>query len=479
MKRNKLQTMSLGSIVRPRREKEKPADHPDLSFIGLEHIESHTTKLLGSVPATEMRSTAHCFRPGDVLFSRLRPYLNKVWRADRKGLCSSEFIVLPENNLVDGDFLRYRLSSPDFVAFASHLNTGDRPRVDFDQISVFQIFLPKTLEEQRRIVAEIEKQFTRLEAGVAALKRVQANLKRYRATVLKAACEGRLVPTEADLARKVGRSYETGDQLLARILTERRRNWQGRGKYKEPAAPDTANLSSLPEGWTWTGFEQLSDGTRHAIKAGPFGSALKKSFYVATGFKIYGQEQVINGDPYFGDYFISPELFNELKNCAVKPGDILISLVGTAGKVLILPEDCAPGIINPRLLKLSLNRTGVLTTFVKILMESSQTRAFFKLAAHGGTMEILNLSILKSLPIPLPPLAEQERIVAEVERRLSVVEELEKVVSANHQRAARLRQSILQRAFTGKQLYNGLERKQHYDDDEKEKGAHHDHPNHQ
>jgi len=72
------------------------------------------------------------------------------------------------------------------------------------------------VDVQRRLMAEIDKQFTRLEAGIAALRRVQANLKRYRAAVLKAACEGRLVPTEAELARKEGRAYESADQLLAR-----------------------------------------------------------------------------------------------------------------------------------------------------------------------------------------------------------------------------------------------------------------------
>ena len=92
------------------------------------------------------------------------------------------------------------------------------------------------------IVAEIEKQFTRLEAGVAGLRRVQANLKRYRAAVLKAACEGKLVPTEAELARQEGRTYETGAQLLERILTERRQKWNGKGNYKEPVKPDTTNL---------------------------------------------------------------------------------------------------------------------------------------------------------------------------------------------------------------------------------------------
>jgi type I restriction enzyme S subunit len=134
--------------------------------------------------------------------------------------------------------------------------------------------------EQSRIVAEIEKQFTRLDASVAALKRVQANLKRYRAAVLKAACEGRLVPTEAELARKEGRSYETAEQLLARILKERRAKWEAEqlarmhasGKrpkdgdyknYRPPAMPETSNLPSLPVGWNWALFDGLAE-----IKAG-------------------------------------------------------------------------------------------------------------------------------------------------------------------------------------------------------------------
>jgi type I restriction enzyme, S subunit len=106
------------------------------------------------------------------------------------------------------------------------------------------------LSEQRRIVEAIEEQFTRLDAAVAGLKRVQATLKRYRASVLKAACEGRLVPTEAELARAEGREYEPADRLLARIL-EQRRAWGG-AKYKEPAVPSTSDLPYLPAGWVWT-----------------------------------------------------------------------------------------------------------------------------------------------------------------------------------------------------------------------------------
>ena len=121
------------------------------------------------------------------------------------------------------------------------------------------------LPEQCRIVAEIEKLFTRLDASVESLKRAQANLKRCRASVLKAACEGALVPTEAELARAEGRDYEPAGVLLERILAERRARWEAqpkrRGKYKEPSSPDTSDLPDLPEGWAWATVEALILGT--------------------------------------------------------------------------------------------------------------------------------------------------------------------------------------------------------------------------
>ena len=126
-------------------------------------------------------------------------------------------------------------------------------------------------------MAEIEKQFTRLEAGVASLKRVQVALKRYRASVLKAACEGRLVPTEAELARRESRSYEPATTLLARILAERRNMWNGRGKYKEPVTIETTDLDPLPEDWSWVTWDTILAPGDGAFKRGPFGSALTKS----------------------------------------------------------------------------------------------------------------------------------------------------------------------------------------------------------
>jgi type I restriction enzyme S subunit len=138
----------------------------------------------------------------------------------------------------------YRFSGR-FVAIAQHAVNQS----SINQTKLKQVPIPLApLPEQRRIVAEIETQFTRLDAGVAALERVRANLRRYKAAVLKTACEGRLVPTEAGLARAEGRAYEPADRLLARSLAERRAKWEAEHlgkKYKEPALSDTESLPAL------------------------------------------------------------------------------------------------------------------------------------------------------------------------------------------------------------------------------------------
>ncbi|MDA1274474.1 MAG: restriction endonuclease subunit S [Verrucomicrobia bacterium] len=325
-------------------------------------------------------------------------------------------------------------------------------------------------------MAEIEKQFTRLEAGVAALRRVQANLKRYRAAVLKAACEGKLVPTESELRKAEGRSkkdetkrtkpaanstssflippstFESGEALLRRILAERRQNWQGRGQYKEPAAPHTTNLPKLPESWTWVSWEMVLAHEDGAFKRGPFGSALTKAIFVDKGFKVYEQYCPINDDCSFARYYITPEKFEELQAFEVKAGDYLISCSGvTLGRITRVPEQFERGIINQALLRVRINESFINHRYFLHLFRSALfQKAIFDNSTGSAIPNVKGVKELKAMAIPLPPLTEQTPIVAEVERRLSVVEELESVVTANLQRATRLRQSILQKAFTGR-----------------------------
>src|SRR5687768_10134639 len=121
----------LGRPTRPRRD---PQAYPTLPYVGMEQVESHTQKLLGTLSARDMKSTAFHFQRGDILYGRLRPYLNRVICPDFEGLCSSEFIVLSLNEAFEARYLARYLSTRDFVEFANQLNQGDRPRVSFEQI---------------------------------------------------------------------------------------------------------------------------------------------------------------------------------------------------------------------------------------------------------------------------------------------------------------------------------------------------------
>ncbi len=165
-------------------------------------------------------------------------------------------------------------------------------------------------------------------------------------------------------------------------------------------------------GWPVPFIEEVISSEQNALKAGPFGSALKKEFYVKSGYKIYGQEQVIKEDPAYGDYYIDEKKYKDLKNCAVKAGDVLISLVGTYGKLLIMPEIFEPGIINPRLLKITFDKTKVNPVYFKYYFQSDSLKYTLSKNAHGGTMDILNLRIVRKLPMPMPPIELQNQFAA-------------------------------------------------------------------
>lgn len=329
--------------------------------------------------------------------------------------------------------------------------------------------------EQRRIVTKIEELFSELDKGIESLKAARAKLNVYRQAMLKHAFEGKLT---AQWREDNKDKLETPERLLARIKQEREaryeqqlqewkaavKTWEEAGKPgKKPAKPkklkklqpfDIEELAKLPNiesaSWKWVKVDEICSHTQYSIKAGPFGSSLKKQHYVPDGYKIYGQEQVISGDPYYGDYYIDSAKYEELETCKIAPKDVLISLVGTVGKVLILPDDCREGIINPRLVKITLNLDCYRPEFFKYFFESAFVKSLYKTLAKGTTMDVLNLGIIQNLPFPLCSLAEQDKLVAEIESKLSVVAQMEKETEAALKKSEALRKSILKKAFSGK-----------------------------
>jgi len=452
---------TLEQVAFPNRPRELPSRFLDLPFVGMEHVEAQTMRLLGTVPAAQLKSSAVHFQKGDVLYGRLRPYLNKVLAPRFEGLCSAEFIAFAGREEISSPWLAFLLNTSEFVAFASHLNTGDRPRVDFEQLANYGLWLSPR-PEQDRIVAEVEKQFSRLDAATAALKRVQTNLKRFRASVLKAACEGRLVPTEAELARKEGRDYEPADQLLKRILRERRARWEAdtlaklvasgktpkddrwKHRYREPAAPDVSILPSLPEGWCWASLRQLS-------WASDYGTS-EKCAYDAVGVPVLRIPNVQGGRIDLSD------LKRAVRTTAVQPGEELcvgdLIVIRTNGSKQLIGR-CA--LIDQSLDSVVLHasylirfRTLLVGPWLCEAWDAPFNRAALEThAATSAGQYNVSMSELGALSFPLPPLLEILRISSRLqELRLSISRTMAEC-DASRTRALSVRRSILSTAFSG------------------------------
>jgi len=344
----------------------------------------------------------------------------------------------------------------------------------YQDIEKSKVPLPPLLE-QKAIVSKIEQLFSELDNGIQNLKIAQQKLKIYRQAVLKKAFEGELtkewrekqtdLPTANKLLEDIKKEREEHYLKQLEEWEERVKEWEENDKDgPKPKKPrkqkilnplsdkDLSELSNLNKYWAWTKIDNLISFEDNAMKAGPFGSALKKSFYTETGYKIYGQEQVIAGNPSYGNYYVNEEKYKELNSCKVKPNDILISLVGTIGKVLILPDSIEDGLINPRLIKIDLHKRYYIPKLFKYYFESSFLKAIYRIHSHGATMDIITMGIIQDLPFPICSIGEQNQIVQEIELRLSVCDNIEETIKASLQKSEALRQSILKKAFEGKLL---------------------------
>ena len=192
-----------------------------------------------------------------------------------------------------------------------------------------------------------------------------------------------------------------------------------------------------PKNWSVSIIKEVAEKDKNAIKAGPFGSALKKEYYTDSGYKIYGQEQVISGDINYGDYYIDEKIFNKLRNCEIKENDVLISLVGSYGRILIVPKEFQKGIINPRLMKITFDKSKISTLFFKYFFSNESLQKLLCDNTHGGTMGILNTSIVKALKIIVPPIDLQkqfaqivQKVEAQKEKNQKVIEQMDNLFNS-------------------------------------------------
>lgn len=428
----------------------------DIAWIGIKDARIHNGKrifqTLQQVTQAGIDNSASRKLPaGTVCLSRTAS-VGYVLVMGREMATSQDFVNWVCSDALVPEFLMYALMAEgeDIRRFGKGTT---HTTIYFPEVKAFHICLPP-IPEQRRIVAKIEELFSDLDAGVAALTRAKANLKRYRASVLKAAVEGHLT---ADWRAEYP-DTEPASALLARILTERRQKWEAaqlakfaatgksppknwKDKYPEPSPPDTTNLPDLPDGWCWATLPQLGLVDRGRSRNRPRNAP-----------HLYGGPYpfVQTGDIRHADTFVRTyeQTYSEagLKQSKLWPeGTLCITIAANIAETAILGfAGCFPDSV----VGFVPSSDDVSVRYVELYFRTIQER--LEAIAPATAQKNLNLESLNQVAICLPPVDEQRQIVAEVDERLSIVRAAESLIETNGQRAARLRQSILKQAFEGK-----------------------------
>ena len=332
----------------------------------------------------------------------------------------------------------------------------NKAETQFQSLDAAEYLFPlPPLPEQHRIVSKIEELFTKLDAGIDALGKVQAQLKRYRQSVLKAAFEGKLTETwRAEHQDEI----EPASVLLERILKERREKWEAeqfgqmkaqgevpkddkwKAKYEEPTPPDTSELPKLPKGWLWATLPQIGELNRGKSKHRPRNAPVLYGGpypFVQTGDIRHATGLIRHHNLTYSE--------KGLKQSRLWPsGTLCITIAANIADTAILGFDaCFPDSMVGFLPEQGHCKIHFIEFFLRTAKEDLERYA------PATAQKNINLAILRDLAIPFPPLAEQNALADEINRRLSVADEVEKTVAAELKRTEQLRQSILKKAFSG------------------------------
>jgi type I restriction enzyme, S subunit len=202
----------------------------------------------------------------------------------------------------------------------------------------------------------------------------------------------------------------------------------------------------IDRGWIPFTFDNIAS----SLKRGPFGSSLKKSFFVPTGYKVYEQQNAINDNHTLGTYYIDEEKYKELKSFTVGPGDYILSCSGTIGRLSRLPKEAPLGVINQALLKITLNENLIHHKYFVYLFHSQLfLNRILKDARGSGMKNLAGIAELRAVPVNLPPKAEQQKIVEKIDEYLSELDNGISNLKLAQEQLKVYRQAVLKKAFEG------------------------------
>lgn len=320
-------------------------------LLNLDQIEQHSGRVISKeyVNISEIGNSTHYFSKGTVLYSKLRPYLNKVVITDEDGFATTELVPINcDVTKVNPEYLAYFLRSEIFLTFATNVVAGAKmPRMVMGEFWSYEIPLPP-LPEQRRIASILDK--------------------------------------ADELRQKRQQTIEKLDQLLQAEFIS---------KFHQKNYPEF-NVSDLLE-------------NEKSMRTGPFGSQLLHSEFVDEGIHVLGIDNAVqNSFNWAKPRFITEEKYKDLKRYTVKPRDVIITIMGTCGKCAVVPEDIPTAINTKHLCCITLDQRKCNPEFLhSYFLLHPTARNYLESRAKGAIMSGLNMGIIKELPVELPPIEMQ------------------------------------------------------------------------
>ena len=450
-----------------------------LADIGDGVYNDRSSRFLTRSRAEELKCTF--LKKGDLLISRMPDPLGRpcVFPGDRKpAVTVVDACIVRTASDVSHGWLMHAVNSPQSRQKIAALQTGStRKRISRKNLATIEYPVPPVVE-QRAIVAKIEQLFSELEKGVEQLQTVKQQLKQYRQAVLKAAFEGKLT-AEWRAEQQAAGDLPGADELLEQIEKEREKRYQQQlqewkrevahweavegsnsalKRPKKPAskgqciplsAEETASLPGLPRGWTWLRLGQI-------IASGIQNGLYKPQSAYGAGIPIVRINDFQNG-------WIRPvgELLQvrvseeEHSLYSLHRGDVLINRVNSIthlGKCMLVPQSYESTIFESNIMRFSLLESAH-AEFLCYYLQSRRGRdRLISNAKWAVNQASINQSDVASTPVPFPSLDEQRLVINEIQRRFSILDELERAVDHGLQQAEGLRQSILKKAFEGRLL---------------------------
>ena len=361
-----------------------------LPFVGVENVEGDTGVLdFGTYSRVgEQKSTAYRFDERHVLYAKLRPYLNKVATPGFAGRCSTELVPLLPREGVDRDFLAHLLRRKETVDYVTASVTGTRmPRTDMNALMSMRVPLPP-FEEQTKIADVLNR--------AAYIQQLCAQGTKYLREFIPA--------------------------LFAKMFGDQ---------------------AARSQHWPVTTIERLLARKRGSIRTGPFGSQLRHSEFTDQGVPVLGIDNVVtNRFLWAKPRHVPMEKYASFLRYRVLPGDVIITIMGTTGRVCVAPDDLPECMSTKHLCVLTLDRSVVEPFFVwGALLFDENVRAQTRVHGQGQIMEGWNLTIVKRLRLRIPPIEIQRSFARTMVRIMA----LENIVLESSNTASDLRASLMAR----------------------------------